>query len=1050
MKHSLISMIGITACAQLVAGTVAVSLPTQSSASGGGNSFNPTFSPDGHHLVFVSHANNLVTNDDLGLCLDVFVRDLVNSNTVLVSVSTNGIGGANADANYPSISSNGQFVAFASRANNLIPGDTNDASDVFVRDLVNGATTLVSVENYGGGDPNPSLNIPLHGHPIISENGRWVFFESRSTNFGVPDFNNGTDVLGRDLQTGEMRLVSTAMSGAETAQGTSTLAAVSADGRYVAFISTATNIAASGTNNAGDLYLRDMVMAGPLLCLSKRVGALLPGDYRVVDAALSTDGRYTAFITFGTSNAVFRHDVVSDSTVLIAVGVTNQTLAISADGSRVAFEADSSAQVWDATNATNTLVKVGQISARPQLSGDGRFVAFLDAASTNGTHWDVYLRNLTTGTDTLMSAATNSNPSAADFFFSSVSVSADGSRVAFHSIANDLVADDLNGANDIFVREVSGDATELITKAQPARPASTAFTHSFLGLNSVSADGRFVVTLRYDDPSAFRDTNNWRDVFLGDVISGRTFAVSISSNVYFTNADGGVGVQVSLIENTNAFEEPIISADGSMIYATLRIGGASPGQTRIYGARSADTMSGAGMSLVSRGINVSENGSSYGPSTSSNGMLVAFTSTSTDLIEGMSDLNNAADVFLRRMTVLTNGLLSGSNELISVARLGNSSGNGASSNAVLSPDSRWVVFESRASDLTTNNTGTLPNLYARDLASNVTYLVSVGPSGAAQWGYVPGSFAVSGNSRYVAFSSGNIYLTIHDLLTHTSVIADNPVARFPSLNLDGRFVAYVKRPNGASFDQIYVRDLQSTQIDLISANISGAPGNGTSSNPLLSADGRYVVFQSKGSDLVANDANGANDIFVRDRLLGVTMLVSANVRKEAGNGPSTRPVMAADGRTVVFQSFANDLVTGDYNDRRDVFVLKLAGTDTDGDGMDDDWEVAYFGNLSRNGSGDFDGDGANDLAEFLAGTDPTDSGSIFRVLTVAPINGGDTRVIWSGNSNRNYRVEFKDDLAAAGWSALNGSVAWNGSTASMIDPGATNSTHRYYRVVRLP
>src|SRR5436309_9126625 len=82
--------------------------------AGGGGSFNAAFSADGRFAAFVSHANNLVTNDDSAAYLDVFVRDLSTSNTVLVSVNMTGIGGGNADANYPSISSNGQYVAFAS------------------------------------------------------------------------------------------------------------------------------------------------------------------------------------------------------------------------------------------------------------------------------------------------------------------------------------------------------------------------------------------------------------------------------------------------------------------------------------------------------------------------------------------------------------------------------------------------------------------------------------------------------------------------------------------------------------------------------------------------------------------------------------------------------------------------------------------------------------------------------------------------------------------------------------------------------------------------
>src|SRR5258706_8754025 len=112
-----------------------VSIADSTNMTASGNSFTPQFSANGRFVVFVSHANNLVTNDDLAPYLDVFVRDLVTSNTVLVSVNRTGVGGGNADANYPSISSNGQFVAFASATSNLVNNDTNDAPDIFVRDL---------------------------------------------------------------------------------------------------------------------------------------------------------------------------------------------------------------------------------------------------------------------------------------------------------------------------------------------------------------------------------------------------------------------------------------------------------------------------------------------------------------------------------------------------------------------------------------------------------------------------------------------------------------------------------------------------------------------------------------------------------------------------------------------------------------------------------------------------------------------------------------------------------------------------------------------------
>ncbi|HWN96199.1 MAG TPA: hypothetical protein VNT99_14280, partial [Methylomirabilota bacterium] len=334
MKHLISFILGTIVFVQIARAAVVASGPVQFSESAAGGSFNPIFSADGRHLVFISHANNLVTNDDLGLSLDVFVRDLVTSNTVLVSVSTNGFGGANVDANYPSVSSNGQFIAFASRASNLVPGDTTGASDVFVRDLASGTTTLVSFECCGTGDPNPSLNIPHSGYPIISQNGRWVFFESRSTNFGVPDFNNSVDVFGRDIQTGEMRAVSFAMNGVDMANGASTLSAVSADGRYVAFVSTATNIVAGRTNNGTAVYLRDMQSGQIVWATTNCSGCKNP--------VLDNSGNVIAYMHESSPvsgvAAVYRYDRLAGETTAVGAA-TNLSIPLwmSADGEVILY-----------------------------------------------------------------------------------------------------------------------------------------------------------------------------------------------------------------------------------------------------------------------------------------------------------------------------------------------------------------------------------------------------------------------------------------------------------------------------------------------------------------------------------------------------------------------------------------------------------------------------------------------------------------------------------------------------------------------------------------
>jgi hypothetical protein len=116
--------------------------------------------------------------------------------------------------------------------------------------------------------------------------------------------------------------------------------------------------------------------------------------------------------------------------------------------------------------------------------------------------------------------------------------------------------------------------------------------------------------------------------------------------------------------------------------------------------------------------------------------------------------------------------------------------------------------------------------------------------------------------------------------------------------------------------------------------------------------------------------------------------------------------------------------------------------------MDDDWEIAYFGNLNRNGLGDFDGDGQTDLQEFRAGTDPTNAGSILRAVTVTQLSGKAT-VVWNAIPGRSYRVEYKQNVDDPSWAVVSGEVRINGSTGSMEDPGSSAETHRFYRVAVL-
>ena len=1133
MKPILCLLLAAWAAPVLSAAPAVVTSGAQASVSAAGNSFNPTFSADGQHLVFVSHANNLVTNDDLGLWLDVFVRDLVTSNTMLVSVGAGGFGGANADANFPSVSSNGQFIAFASRASNLTAGDTNNASDVFVRDVVNGLTRLVSVDVNGNapGDPAPSLNLPLSGSPQISADGRWVFFESRATNLiagGAP--LGSVNIYARDTWSNATVLVSPDVNG-NAVVGKCTLAGITPDARWAAF-TTADQSLVPGINNSGvDAYVRDL-QSGSTLWASTNTFALLGGNYSCTFPALAGNGTGLAFnatvTSSGSTYPLFFDLQTRVRQRLLAFPVSNAPPVISADGTAVAFEGSSNGWtqilLWDRTSNAVFVAHQKQFGNFPSspshvdlLSTNARFMVFRELGvdspyfTTNVVpRYHLFRKDLVTSTLELLSGNTNQAAGAGDFQFATVAATADAGRIAFDSPANDLASQDLNGASDIFLRDVNAGATELITQATLTKPAKSSFAHSFLGLNSLSADGRYIVSTRYDDPSAFRDTNGLIDVFVIDAVSGANVPVSLNATVYFTN-EGGAQPTVSLIENTNTYRSPIISADGGTIAAVL------PGfYSYVTVARASNgVFSSSGMRVASRGVVASVSDS---PALSADGLLLAFRSDANDLNPNVNDANNASDVWLRYYFVGTNGLYYVTNYLMSLATDNYSSGYSPSIAPSLTGDGGVMVFATKAGNLLPTAVGGVnppyPEYAKYQIMAALTgtnrndtnYLVNIPKRLCSytmsfqQYDWIDSintnihrtnlnailtpltvdatNSVLSAQGRHVVFSlADGSAVWRHDLLatqsnytfvSHppgsnylSSIVATNLVpassnvlvcssCRNPSVSADGNIVTYERVRAGTSFVDLFAVDLSIGLETPVSGNLAGSVANGSSTTPFISGDGRYVVFQSKASDLVANDTNGLSDIFARDRVLGVTMLVSANAQGRAGNGPSARPVLAADGRTVAFQSFASDLAGGDFNDKRDVFLLKLGSADSDGDGMDDDWEMAYFNTLARDGSSDFDNDGVSDLAEFRAGTDPTNSNSVFRVLTVAPAGGGSALLLWTGNPARTYRAEFKDDLGATNWTALSGSISWNGATAALTDASATNSAHRYYRVLRLP
>ena len=427
-RRSLSAIIVLLACAVPGHGQGTTTLVSVSSDGKPGNhvSSAPAISADGRCVAFMSIASNLVPEDTNGNW-DVFIRDLENKTTTLVSVSTTGVIGNfdSGDVYEIAISGNGRYVAFMSGAANLVAGDTNGHFDIFVRDVWAMTTARVSVSSTGGEANSSSY------HPAISADGRFVAFWSFATNLVPGDTNHRPNVFLRDRWTGTTTLVSVASDGTlgNDESGRDGIS-ISADGRYVAFQSLARNLVPNDVNLVSDVFLRD-TRTGTTSCLSL-TPAGAPGTLASNRPMVSAYGHFAAFYSLSENLAPSDSNMHQD-----------------------AFLRDLTLGVTSLVSVSSTGHQGNGPTGNACVSADGRYAAFQSAATnlvsndTNGKE-DVFLRNTQTGSTSCISVNTDGDPANNDSWLPAIT--ADGMFVAFASNATDLVALDKNGYLDVFVR----------------------------------------------------------------------------------------------------------------------------------------------------------------------------------------------------------------------------------------------------------------------------------------------------------------------------------------------------------------------------------------------------------------------------------------------------------------------------------------------------------------------------------------------------------------------------------------------------------------------
>jgi len=408
----------------------------------------PCMSSDGRFIAFQSIARNLVAGDTNGV-EDVFVSDIASGTVTVASVGQSGAR-SNARSVHASISRNGRYVTFSTEASNLVPGDLNGLNDVYVRDLLGGTTRRASVSI----EVTPTLDSSYNGS--TSDDGRFVVFDSQADNLIEDDDNNVGDVFVRDMVTETNELVSVPAGGGQ-GDGWSHAPSMSADGRYIAFVSYSTNL----VNDAGGagIFLRDRVLGTTTRVDVSPSGA--PDNGYAYGARISADGSTVAY--YSTGDNVIARDANSNYDIFVRdlVAKTTTCASLSLSG---------------ATGNSQ--------SADPDISADGRYVTFSSHSSdlvlgdTNNRS-DVFIRDRLVGTIKRLSVHSDGSQ-AFGITQDRVPVDSSGQRVAFTALGSTYGVSQANThimMRDLGVAAVSPSVASCVV--QPTAATLSAYGASY-------------------------------------------------------------------------------------------------------------------------------------------------------------------------------------------------------------------------------------------------------------------------------------------------------------------------------------------------------------------------------------------------------------------------------------------------------------------------------------------------------------------------------------------------------------------------------------------
>lgn len=889
-------------------------------------------SPDGRYVLLGSAATGWVSGVvDLNGSPDVYLWDrLTGSKTLVSHTAGDASTTANADSYPVAVSDDGQSVAFSSNASDLVPGqdDTNALMDVFFWDAASGEIFLASHAAAGVASAGDERAVAT----AMSADGRYLLFQSFADDLvaAAGDGNQVGDAFLWDRDTQAVTLVSHAAGAPGIAADLeSQPAALSGDGRFVVFSSLATDLVAAGldTNAALDAFLWDRT-TGESTLVSHANGSTLAANGASSARAITGDGRFVVLNSGATdllptpsgpsgSQAIFLWDSQGDTMVMIShtpasstSGLGAELAAITPDGQHIVFASE-----------TTALVAGGS---------DTNFSA------------DAFLWSADTGAVTLLSHASGSATTTGNNVSNPVAVSDDGHYVLFESRASNLVpgGTDSNGEADAFLWDATSGGAGLVSHA---RGDATTTGNGGSSPHSMSADGNFVALSSYADDlvAALSDGNAADDSFLWQRESGDASLISSAAEAAAT---GGNGLAVPVAVSTDGQFAVFHSLSTNLVAAEVDTNG---GLDVFHWSRGTETTT-----LVSHAAGaptVAGNGPAEAVAMSPDGRFVAYFSFATNLVAGVADANSDADAFVWDSS-------SGASDLVShAAGLPATAANGASTTVAMSSDGNYVLFSSAATDLVAGADGNgATDVFLWTRSTGAVTLVSHAAGAALTAGN--GSAVAAGMSddgRFVTFFAQATNLIVGGtdpngaledaflwdriggavtLISHlpgAATTTGNGKAIPVAVSADGQFVAFASRANNLlagghdsnpGFD-LFHWDRQSGQVTLVSRAASAATtaGDDISVFEAMSADGRFVAYETAASDVIAGevDANGpSSDAFLWDRTTGLSQLVShaPGAAATTADGASRPTAISADGRYVALASSASDLVAGNVDD----------------------------------------------------------------------------------------------------------------------------------------